>query len=52
MTKVKDEPSIPCTLFINHDIKDQKVRGSFVKKSIKIIPDDRFVFENEEFSSK
>jgi hypothetical protein len=52
MTKVKDEPSIPCTLFINHDIKDQKVRGSFVKKSIKIISDDRFVFENEDLSIK
>ena len=24
MTKVKDEPPVPCTLFINHDVDDQK----------------------------
>ena len=27
MTKVQDEPSIPCTLFINHDIKDERAQS-------------------------
>ena len=33
-TKIKNESSIPCTLFINHDVPIQKVKDSIIPNSL------------------